>query len=100
MRIELCNEPYEPMVAPGESQLMRCQYLKDHPHDRHSWETAKQTVDAMLLAEADDTPQEIQVFLDAINDGRADDYLEAILAAGHAHKRTRRGVRLPYGVTR
>lgn len=43
---------------------------------------------------------DIDALLELINDGSYDDHIEAILAAGHARKRERRGVRRPYGVPR
>lgn len=41
---------------------------------------------------------DIDALLQLINDGSYDEHLEAILAAGHARKRERRGVRRPYGI--
>lgn len=49
--------------------------------------------------EPDDT-YEVDVLLDKLINGDLDDYLEAILAAGHARKRARRGVRRAQGLPR
>lgn len=43
---------------------------------------------------------DVDALLELINEGAYDEHIEAILAAGHARKRTRRGVRRPYGLTR
>lgn len=41
---------------------------------------------------------DIDALLALINDGSYDDHIEAILAAGHARKRERRGIRRPHGL--
>lgn len=89
--IPICGKMYQPPIP--DVLPVECTFLKDHPADRCSWWVLKESYDAQTQA-----PQEIQVFLDAINEGRADEYLEAILAAAHGRKRQRRGVRVPYGV--
>lgn len=97
--IKTCGQIYVPPVAGSKGYA--CTFLEDHPSERHSWFALKETYDSMALAQEDDeTPQEVQVFLDAISEGRADAYLEAILAGAHARKRALRGTRLPYGVIR
>ncbi len=43
---------------------------------------------------------EVDVLLDKLLNGDLDEHLEAILAAGHARKRQRRGVRRASGLPR
>lgn len=82
---------------PGE---VRCTFVVDHPASNHSF-FALQCEDAVeaerrakaAAAPADDTPRNVQSFLDAIASGMYDPYLEAILAVGHNRKRALRGVR-------
>lgn len=109
MNQELCGAVYRrphDLLDDGATIIFQCQYLNDHPDSRHSWFTLKHYDDLLVerwkqeqqKQDCDETPKELIAFLDAIADGRADAYLEAILAAGHARKRALRGVRLPYGV--
>ena len=93
-----CGAIYNRQYRDGSSSPLTCQYIEGHDTARHSWSTIREQ-DDYVDTQGDDTPQEVQVFLDAINDGRADAYLEAILAAAHSRKRSLRGVRIPYGAS-
>lgn len=107
MTIQLCETRYNrPHQLDPKAEKLFCQYIKDHPVDRHSWFAIKTCDDAELARLVkqdagcyDDQPVELQAILDAINRGDADKYLEAILAAGHSRKRLLRGVKVPYGIT-
>lgn len=105
-QIDLCGEPYD--RSPEDSPL-KCQYIKDHPSENHSWFAVKMSDDhwraqqrlstlTRMQAPIDDLPMDIQKILDFVNEGLYDPYLEALLAAGHSRKRRLRGVRSPYGV--
>ena len=87
MAIELCEEPYT--RASGERLL--CQYPVGHPRGRHSWAQA-------AVQDMADCGPDVERVLVALEQGRFDSYLEAILAGAHARKRALRGVCRPYGV--
>lgn len=86
---EMCSEVYDRF-----SGRVLCTYVKNHPAPRHSWETLK------LQDEADRTlhtfslrgiPSDVEALLVNIELGRADPYLEVILAVTHTRKRALRG---------
>lgn len=94
----LCRSPYH---RPNNTVLL-CQYLVDHPATHHSWWTcqiADETeVEQRRLRDhaaslLDTTPAGAQALLDAVLGGEYDQWLEALLAAGHNRKRAVRGVR-------
>ena len=86
--IPQCGEVY----ARPNGDRVQCTYLVDHPVDKHSW-YAMQAQDEAEAGVNDYTPQAVQLFLDAILEGRLDPYIEAILATGHSRKLVLRGVR-------
>jgi hypothetical protein len=96
---EMCGEVYS---RPYGDRVL-CTYIKDHLKQIHSWETLRVQDDADVAEEKeraargighdDETPEDVQVLLDNITAGRADPYLEAILAVTHNRKRTLRGTR-------
>lgn len=89
---DMCAEPYQrPEKLGGE--LLWCHFLPDH-NSRHSWyaRNMQDVADAERLRSiSDDTPADVRVLLDNITCGRADTYLEAILAVTHNRKRHLRG---------
>lgn len=105
--IELCNVQYRrPVRLYPSAQVLFCQYIAGHPNTRHSFH-AVETSDASDLQDLivqhanvrdDSAPAGVQAFLDSINRGDMDAYLEALLAASHSRKRALRGVRFPYGI--
>lgn len=102
---DLCNAQYErvPLAGPpGVVHILKCQYIKDHPADRHSWYAIhlqdiedkaayNQRVQAEVQAVAGDS--EVKDILDRIVLGYYDTFIEAILNAAHNRKRTVRGMR-------
>lgn len=92
MTAELCNEVY---ARPGNQGMLKCQYIKDHPADRHSWFAIFHQDETDLLAEAQryHAPEDEKQLLERIEFGLYDSILEAILNAGHNRKRALRGVR-------
>lgn len=88
----MCGVSYERPARLGGDRLT-CQFLPDHK-TRHSWfaRSMQDVVDAEHVGRiGDDTPPEVKVLLDNITCGRADPYLEAILAVTHNRKRHLRG---------
>lgn len=83
----LCGALY---TRPDQT-VLRCTYLANHPIERHSWWTV-QAQDDVEVDKTDYTPTAVQAFIDAIDRGVLDEYIEAILAAGHHRKLARRGV--------
>jgi hypothetical protein len=100
--VQMCKQPYE-RKWPGEdgiADLIPCTYIEGHAKaevpgsERHSWETLRvQDEYDREAAKTDYTPVAIQNVIDGLLEGELDVYLEAILAAGHARKRMRRGGR-------
>lgn len=93
-----CREVYDRILPDDLAPThVRCTYIEGHDA-RHSFETLRQS-DEVLRSESlravrasGDTPKGVQNFLEAIEAGLLDPYIEAILAAGHDRKRARRGV--------
>jgi hypothetical protein len=96
----LCNKEYIRIeTSTRTSQMLRCQYIKDHPSERHSWfAIAEQDAfDDAAAAQREDAIQagdaEVKNILDRIDLGYYDSYIEAFLAGFHNRKRTIRNVR-------
>lgn len=94
-----CLAVYDRLL-PGARQpeYVQCTYLTGH-EARHSWETLKQNDDEARVRERtlddalDEAPSFVREIILDITAGRVDDWIEAILAAGHDRKRTKRGVK-------
>jgi hypothetical protein len=87
----LCEQPY----TRSDGRVILCTFRHGHlstaeASTPHSWTWLR---DAERALRQDDTPSDVQAILDAITAGRADPYLEAILAVTHNRKRALRGVR-------
>lgn len=82
-----------------DGSLLYCQYLVQHPGNRHSWETIKEADKAEMLevdkqiVRAQQGDGSVQEFLLLIASGKVDTFLEAILAVTHNRKRTIRNLR-------
>ena len=97
---EQCQEVYTrpaELRVPG-SQNVQCTYLAGH-QARHSFESLKtqdecdlERKQALVDPAGADLPTDVETLLANITDGRADPYLEAILAVTHNRKRALRGV--------
>ena len=87
----ICDEAYRR----SDGRTILCTFRHGHLNAAeasvpHSWTWLR---DAEKEAARDDTPSDVQAILDAITAGRADPFLEAILAVTHNRKRALRGVR-------
>lgn len=98
-----CGAEYQ--RYPSEA-IITCQFLRGHvPTNVHSWQRLAEAEgvqrDQDMRATQgpkgvgcdDDTPDDVRALLDAITQGNADPYLEAILAVTHNRKRALRGTR-------
>jgi hypothetical protein len=97
MTTPLCGAVYtRPATTAGpHREVLTCQYLANHPVERHSWSTVKTTDEheTAAAAQRDHAVMSEKALLDNIESGYYDTILEAILNAGHNRKRTLRGVR-------
>lgn len=89
---QICGMKYER----PDGKMLICTFPLGHDQEEedptpHSWLWAKRE------DQSDDLPSDIEVLIENIAAGRADQYLEAILAAGHGRKRALRNVVYPYG---
>jgi len=89
----LCNEPY---LRP-DGTMVRCTFIAKHPTVNHSW-FAVSCQDAADEEKVDYTPTAVQALLDGLLAGDLDEYVEAILAAGHTRKRQRRGEHTTFSI--
>jgi hypothetical protein len=94
---------YDPRRGEEATTAVYCTYIAGHT-SKHSWETLKVQDEADAeardqrermrgIGHDDETPSDVQALLDAITNGHADPYLEAILAVTHNRKRALRGTR-------
>lgn len=96
MTAPLCGIGY----ARPDGSVVRCTYLAGHPNPmgRCSWFGVR-AQDEADAERHDYTPQAVQALLDGMLAGDLDEYIEAILAAGHTRKRAKRGERHEFTVT-
>lgn len=100
-----CEVIYDREYEPGMFTQVRCTFVNGHPGEYHSFRTLR-LQDEIDKAEAevqakreagigcdDDTPSDVRALLANITAGKADPYLEAILAVAHNRKRALRGTR-------
>jgi hypothetical protein len=93
MTTEVCPEVY----TRPDLMKVRCTYIRGHAAE-HSFRTlqVQDRCDAereRALAEPDgDLPADVEAILENITEGRADPYLEAILAVTHNRKKALRNV--------
>lgn len=90
MTSDVCRTTYA--TGPGKPALA-CTFRAGHD-GHHSWRWLQREMEAERRA-----PSDIEVLIGNIAEGKADAYLEAILAAAHGRKRALRGVTHPYGTT-
>lgn len=90
MKTELCKAEYR-----RGSETLWCQYIKDHPSERHSWFAIEQQDlhDQQAAAERYHAPEDEKELLERIEVGIYDSILEALLNAAHNRKRTLRNLR-------
>lgn len=88
MSAKQCPVLYEREVGPR--LVVRCTFIEDHAGD-HSWWRLKHADVTEAGERGDPTPVSVKALLDAITEGQADPYLEAILSAAHSRKRRLRG---------
>lgn len=97
MITDLCNETYTRPQRQGEKtrQVLSCQYIANHPGERHSWSIVETQDEHEQAAAAQRyfAPTDEKELLERIEAGFYDSILEALLNAGHNRKRTLRGVR-------
>lgn len=82
-------------VRPDGTEI-RCTFLVSHPAPQHSFYGMKTQDEADARSGIgcdDETPSDVQTLLDNITAGKADPYLEAVLAVAHNRKRALRGTR-------